>query len=407
MIVELSELDCLEVVIIFHDRDLDEDGELRELHCHFIIRFENARSYETTLQVVQAEPRNFAKMRNEAASYRYLTHTTDEAMNAKKYRYSIDDLHVFVKDDGADKLRELSGEEREQFYMRKIVGKAVTKVDTEETVADFLYDLADGLYIENWEIKDQLIEDFGKTTGVLTWTKNKKHFENARLEYYEKKFRDWKERGRKFQAIYINGPSGLGKTTLANKLARAINQQNDRPAGLIHDAPNATEGTRYDFVQDYRNELVTVFDDLSPNVFSYMEFLNLFESDKVARANSRFENKPWFAEYAFITRSQSFEDWTRDLSLKELKGKREGSEEYENVVWQPRRRFNLVIEADFEKAELCHYKKTSKNSNAHEREVLKTITFGDRQLVKSKELQEEIISSVLEILSHQRMKKVS
>lgn len=399
----------IEVSLIFHDKDVDVEGNKKGLHGHFLVKYEHPRSYERTMELLKVEPRNFTKLgTRDTGAYRYLTHTTEKAMNDLKYRYPIEELIVFlVEDKENNTYHQLEGDELWLFYRDKIAGTVKQednkRTELEDALAEILYDLSNGEFLENWDIKEELIEQFGKTDGVLAFTKYRKHFDNARIEYSEKKFREWKENGRKFQAIYIDGPSGLGKTTLANKLARRINRESGRLESLIHDAPNTTPGTRFDFVQDYQNELVTVFDDLDPRAFSYEEFLNLFESDKVARANSRFENKPWFAEYAIITKSMPLAEWTKELSSKPLKAcKDPRSEEYSNVLWQPRRRFHLEIELDFEKASFWQYQKVQGKTNSHRRKLLDRVPFKGRVLVQSEELQNEIIDKTIELLKKKR-----
>ncbi|MBC9706342.1 MAG: hypothetical protein H9W81_15495 [Enterococcus sp.] len=398
---ELLATEPYELVFIFHDKDIDKDGSLKTLHCHLIVSYEHPRSAERTRELLKVEPRHFKKLRKrDAGAYRYLTHTTEQAMNDLKYRYSVEELNVYIATgNGFEKLK---GEEIWQFYSQKIakVGNVDNKSEIEDSIADILYDLADGKYIENWDIKDDLIENFGKTDGVLYFTKYKKQFESARDEFYQKKFRDWKEHGRKFQSIYIDGPSGIGKTTLANKLARRLNKENGRLESLIHDAPNASFGTRFDFVQDYQNELVTIFDDLDPRTFSYEEFLNLFESDKVFRANSRFENKPWFAEYAIITKSQPLAEWTKELSSKPLRAIRDiKSEDYSNCLWQPRRRINLEVQLEYDKVSFWTYKKVNAQTTSHRRVLLNRIPFLGSSVLENEELQNQIIDYIIQALN--------
>ena len=56
-------------------------------------------------------------VRNIAGSMRYLTHTTTDAINQRKYRYSIDELYFYSGG------RMITGNEKRVAYTDRIVGK--------------------------------------------------------------------------------------------------------------------------------------------------------------------------------------------------------------------------------------------------------------------------------------------
>ena len=70
----------------------------------------------------------------------YLTHTTPEAIKAKKTRYNVQELHCFVKEE--NEHRELTGDELEKFYRIKISGKTgKTGVKVDDDVARIIDEL--------------------------------------------------------------------------------------------------------------------------------------------------------------------------------------------------------------------------------------------------------------------------
>lgn len=396
---EFEAIDAAELTYVFHDRDVDDEDETikKALHVHFVVRFENPRYYDKTREDFKCEKRNFQKARSESSALLYLTHTTPEAIKAKKARYNVQELHCILKE--GNEYRKLTGDELEKFYRIKISGKAGgNAVKADDDVARIIDELTEGtLKLE--DVKSQLKEIFDPTTATLTWMKNKRYFKEAVVEHYENKYREWLEGGRNFKLIYINGPSGIGKTYFANKLARAINKARGIYEPLIHNAPNHTRNTRYDFLSGYENEAVTVFDDLDARTFDYAEFLNLFERDRVAKYSSRFRDKAWFAEVAIITKSEPVEKWTKKLSYSEWISS--SNLEKDNVLYQPRRRFTLVVNIDSTSVKFQVFKVTDKKTNTHELHTIDEITFKDFHDEKK---QAEIIKQILKLINLEEVK---
>lgn len=396
---QFAKVDFSELTYIFHDKDVDDEDETakKALHVHFVVRFENPRYYNSILATFGCEKRNFQNARSESSALLYLTHTTSEAIKAKKTRYNVQELHCIVKEE--NEYRKLTGDELEKFYRIKISGKTgKTGVKADDDVARIIDELTEGtLKLE--DVKSQLKEIFDPTTATLTWMKNKRYFKEAVIEHYENKYREWLEGGRNFKLIYINGPSGIGKTYFANKLARAINKARGIYEPLIHNAPNHTRNTRYDFLSGYENEAVTVFDDLDAKTFDYAEFLNLFERDRVAKYSSRFRDKAWFAEVAIITKSEKIETWTKKLSYSEWISS--SNLEKDNVLYQPRRRFTLVVNIDSTSVKYQVYKVTDKKTNKHELHTIDEINFED---FHDEKIQDKIIKQILKLINLEEVK---
>ena len=357
-----------ELTYIFHDKDIDTDGEKKALHVHFVARFENAIYYDTTIEKFKCEPRNFEKGRSETSALLYLTHTTSEAIKMKKRRYNVSELNVLTFDENGHR-QQLLGEELEDWYRLKIAGReGSNKVSTDEDVARIIDELSEGLMTID-DVKNDLKQAFDPTTATMTWMKNKRYFKEAVAEYYQNKYYDWLENGRTFQLIYIQGSSGIGKTAFARELGKEFNRLKGLRTTAIHNAPNDTKGARYDFLSGYENEAVTVFDDLRPNTFGYTEFLNLFEKERVSKYSSRFNDKAWFAEVAVITKSTSINDWTSKLSYSELKSA--SASDKPNVLYQPRRRFSLIIDVSEDEVVLSSYVLTDRKKMFHELQPIK------------------------------------
>ena len=396
---EFEAVGASELFYVFHDKDVDDEDETvkKALHVHFVARFENPRHYSSILKDFGCEPRNFQNARSESSALLYLTHTTPEAIKAKKTRYNVQELHCIVKEE--NEYKRLTGDELEKFYRVKISGKTgKTGVKVDDDVARIIDELTEGT-LKLDDVKSQLKEIFDPTTATMIWVKNKRYFKEAVIEHYENKYRAWLEGGRNFKLIYINGPSGIGKTYFANKVARAINKARGVYEPLIHNAPNHTRNTRYDFLSGYENEIITVFDDLDAKTFDYAEFLNLFERDRVAKYSSRFRDKAWFAEVAIITKSESIEKWTKKLSYSDLVAA--SSAEKDNVLYQPRRRFSLIVDLDATSVKFQVYKVADKKTNKHELHTIYETEFEDFHDEKT---QSQIIKQILKLLNLEEVK---
>lgn len=364
----------IELSYIFHNRDKDSEGEKKTLHAHFVARFENPVEYDSTREKFKCESRNFEKCRSETSALLYLTHTTTDAIKAKKVRYNVAELNVLTSTD--EVVKRLEGEELEDWYRLKISGReGSNKVSTDDEVARIIDELSEGLLLLE-DVKQELKSLYDSTTATMTWMKNKRYFKEAISEYYQNKYYDWLDNGRSFKLIYIEGASSIGKTSFARELGKEFNTIKGLRPTAIHNAPNDTKGARYDFLSSYDNEAVTVFDDLNPNTFGYTEFLNLFEKERVSKYSSRFNDKPWFAEIGIITKSTPIKDWTTKLSYSELKDV-SSSEKY-NVLYQPRRRFSLVVSINHDKVTISNYVLDDKKTMKHHLETLKEFQVPDK-----------------------------
>lgn len=395
-----KKIDCEWIALIFHSRDEDSEGNLKELHVHKVARFKNPRDYKATRVAFGCEARNFTKGRSESSALLYLTHTTPQAIKDKKTRYNVQELIVIVNEldtneDGkvVQKQRQLQGEELEQWYRIKVAGKVGENVSTEEEVARIIDELSAGEKDLN-EVKDELKELFDPTTAIMCWVKNKRHFREAISEYYEAKYLEMLDRGRgdSFKLLYIQGMSAVGKTRFANKLARYYNKSKGVRESFIHNAPNDSKGSSYDFLSGYGQEMVTVFDDLKPTTFGYTEFLNLFEKERVAKYSSRFQNKPWFSELAIITKSTDIDEWTKKLAYSEMRTATPA--EKDNILYQPRRRFSFVINLEMDKATIQAYQLTDKKTNSHKLVTIEEIKCKEGQDFHDEKFQRKLLKKL-------------
>lgn len=78
---------------ILHDKDLDDNGELKKEHFHLLLFFKNARYFSSILKSIEIDnPQLIQKKKDKRLSIRYLIH----ADSPNKYQYSLDELHTNI-----------------------------------------------------------------------------------------------------------------------------------------------------------------------------------------------------------------------------------------------------------------------------------------------------------------------
>lgn len=396
---ELRSVQAKELAFIFHDKDVDSEGHLKGIHCHAYLKYTHPQNVSRIMKEVKAESRNFDVAKNTANVLLYLTHTSVEAIKAKKVRYEVSEIKLFIDD------VEVTGEEKEIWYrnnISKVGAKTKAKYQLEDVTAEALINLKNGelaLHMVN-EFLEQRLD---LTAATLLWAKSKRLFEQAQDEYFQSLYDEWRENGRHFNLIYINGKSSIGKTYFAKKLAQELNVLRGRKKGAVHFAPSASPSGNLDFVDGYELELSTIFDDLSSVTFSFEQFLSIFEKDRVAKVSSRFKNKIWLSELVVISKSQNIDDWTKSLCSKELKNYSKEVDK-NNVLYQVRRRFELIIDITDKDVVLSKYVKLD-NKNKHTLKVIDTLSFAKfKDKFQSEGFQERLIERIfleLDYIKHE------
>lgn len=342
------------LAVVFHDRDTDDEGNAKGLHCHFVIEYANGATKSSTLEKTGAEDRNLENVKSKGSAYRYLTHTTDEAMNDGKTRYSVDELHCWVwksEDEGEGRLEPVTGDALEAWYRKQIQGKTgsnARKPDLQGALADMTEEVKAGRLkprqdlLELWLHANAGAYMMNAQDITLFLKKNRKGFEEDWRQYIESYKHCKRAEGRNLRLVYISGLGGVGKTKLASDLADLIAKrkykmadQRDR-GDYVYEASVGENGT-FDPLGKYTTEPICVLDDLNPSRMKSPEtFLRLFETNKCPQVSSRNSDVFFFSDYAFLTKAIHVETWVKKLCKDE--------EDDLNIKQQVMRRFRLYID---------------------------------------------------------------
>ena len=326
--------------MIFHDKDINEDGTPKPLHVHAVVQFKNARTQSSVINALGlSSPSHCQPVKSYVDSYRYLLHVSETALNAKKHVYSVKELFAYNLDILEAMSRDSERKARSFDYnqLNDFIGLMHLRL------------IDDGLTVD--EVKAEILEKFDNApAAVNAYVKARSSFERDMQEYDEKRARDLLTNGRHLTTVYIEGPGGSGKTILARAMAGLVSDGRG-----YHSAVQDSDKKTFDFADGYSGQLCTVFDEVQAQSFQDREFFGVFDEYSYTPISSRNTNKHWLAEYAIFTNAESWYTWRHDLIRYSKGGARHvdpkygtigGSSATESHFWQASRRFSSRVVID-------------------------------------------------------------
>lgn len=251
---------------ILHDKDENENGELKKPHWHICIRFKDSVPTSSICSWFGITENYINKIRGRFAdALVYLTHK-----NAPdKYQYL--DEEVISNFDFRKEVETLNSRKADAGRRQEIVEL----------------------------ITNGIIREFNYTEYISAqeYDKFKKSIDNA-FNYRRDKLEG---SDRNMQVIYIYGNAGTGKTTYAKELA----QQNDY-SYYISSGSN-------DLFDNYKGQDCIILDDVRPNSMELSDFLKILDNYTQSTVKSRYKNKLLECKLMIITTSMSLEAFFRGL----------------------------------------------------------------------------------------------
>ena len=273
LIAALEQIGADRYALIVHDKDTDKDGNPIEPHVHAMMSFKNGHSLASIAKQLHDKPQYLEIYdKNVNNGYSYLIHATTKARN--KYQY--DPSEVIANFDYVSLVTvEIPGQ---------IAAKHDKKAGTVKTLLDLMYIGAKTKREVEAELSGSL---YGKYRSQIeaVWAKR---LQMMAEEWREKKLAE----GAQVQVIWIYGPAGTGKTSLAKSYARKAGQ------GYY------ISGSSRDIFQGYNGEHTLVMDELRPKTIPYHDLLRIldpFNLTDPTMAPSRYSDKAIACDLIIIT----------------------------------------------------------------------------------------------------------
>ena len=285
--------------LVFHDKDTwEQKGKIvpKPLHAHFVFDFKNARAWTSVQKAMKiSRSENLSStVRSMTKTCRYLTHRTEAAMSEGKWQYEM--TEVITNRDYAEiikggSVRSLANNERSSDGLM-----------IDEFCLDLSYKIQEKGMLPT-EAKAELYREFPELNAQKAWDKNRRIFENNRLEFIETEFKRLQRGGRNHVAFYIEGNGEAGKSWLA----RTMGELHEPKLGTHNPSINKT---RLDLGSNYRGNKTLVLDEFdASSSMGYRELFKLLEPDSVSQLSSRFKDVMLINDMTIFTHSLDYLEW--------------------------------------------------------------------------------------------------
>lgn len=274
----LDERDSIkDYAYIIHDKDKDDEGELKAPHVHIAIRLKD--SYDT----------------------KYIS----EWFNVKE------NYVCKVKGRWADMLKYLiheNAKDKFQYDKEEVVSNFDWQNEKEKSSKKDLRRLEICNFIVSGIIREY---NYFKYISIEEYDKYKKSIDNAfkyRADLIKGVQRDMK-------CVFITGDSGTGKTTYAKQIA------NDNKYSIY------ISSSSNDVLDDYKGQDCIILDDLRPSSMGLSDLLKMLDNHTASTVKSRYRNKVLECKMIIITTTLTIDKFFNNVF----------SEERETIVQLKRR----------------------------------------------------------------------
>lgn len=290
---------------IFHDKDMLEDGNVKPLHVHIVIKFENARRIGALMKKLGiSRVENISKVKSYKGALSYLLHVTKQARNDGKFIYSQSDLYMYGNDIDSDSNYKYA------HFNNMTVGKTDDKDikdEIEKVIQEAIYEMrVNGTIFDVNDLSDKFPDAKVMATNLFYNYQHK--LKCAEADYFEELAKERALNGRKLITALFSGAGGTGKTELALAMSRLLSNSRG-----VHVATAKSPDKTYDPFNTYKNQNISVLNEMEGGMFGPREFMDVFDPWHYAPVPSRNNNVHWLADYAFLTTSKSVERFRNEM----------------------------------------------------------------------------------------------
>lgn len=301
-------------VFIFHDKDMDKDGNPKGLHIHVILHCRDSVEQSAVmgwLGITRAADCEY--MKNRASAYRYLLHITDKAINDMKHFYNYDDIEVISSIADFDL--------RKQF-----VAKGKKDDDgTEKLIEEWHKKVLTGEMIEK-DVRAEYMKH--AKLGATKWRTDRKKFKDDELEYLEEVNAWYSTHNACKMTIMITGGGGAQKTDLAQMvIAPAFADKRG-----VHVPASPMGRVTYDPIGTYEGQKVSILNEIRGTSWILEGFCECLDPTHSGLTGARYHDKPFFPDVVCMTTSDHVDRFISDMFCKWL-GKNDGLTYTVNSYW--------------------------------------------------------------------------
>lgn len=286
----LNQSGAIEWAYIKHDQEIKQIKEIDKKnsktirpHLHVVLKYKNPHLITTIAKLFKDKPQYVDIWKGKIANaYSYLLHETDEAKKSDKFHYK--DSNVIASFDFSKRMKKI----RKGISTNK-------KIDINALIDNYANNLIS-------------FQELEKEIGITELAKRKRLIDQIDTIKEQHEHDVWmkKFKGKKMKALWLYGPSGVGKTVYAEQ--------------LFKDKKYVILGSSRDYFQPYHGEHFIILNDLRPNDFHYSDLLRIldpYQHDKAAP--SRYHDKILSAQEIIITTPYSPEEFYKSTNIVDLR----------------------------------------------------------------------------------------
>lgn len=325
--------------VVVHDKEVDKNGQPKEADIHAMLCFKNAR-YISAIAKAIGDKDQYVQIWNENVDngFAYLIHKTKKAKAEGKHEYDPSevaanfDFSALIAQMDAKQARAENGLTPKEMLDLLYMG-VISKKEVEARLTGSQY----GQY------RRQIEDVHAQRLKIMA--------DEWRVEMQAK--------GRKVTVVWIYGPSGTGKTTLARGYAEKVGQ------------PYYISGSSRDLFQGYEGQHTLIIDELRPKVIHYQDLLRILDPyGTQVMAPSRYSDKALACDTIIITSPYDpLHYYWNEMNI----GKRNQDSSVQSVdtVDQLIRRLSLIIRIERDYIVALEYDKDTADEETARRSVAK------------------------------------
>ncbi|MGF2053984.1 Rep family protein [Vagococcus fluvialis] len=270
----------LQIAVILHDKDTDDDGITIKPHLHIMLRFENARSMDQVAKEIGELPQTIEAWNdNYYNGFSYLLHETASAEN--KHIYDSNEVVAnFDFNKEMIKIRTLASTDfKENHLPARVINSLIDEIKEGTKTKEEVEELISGSNLAKYTRKIEAACNYARSKRQQAW-----HDEMRNKE-------------KKISVFYYYGESGSGKTRFAKEYAKSYSDK-------VY-----ITGSSNDPFQNYNGEDVIIIDELRHDTFVYSDLLKILDPYNFeSMGSSRYHDKALMASTIIITSPYSPND---------------------------------------------------------------------------------------------------